>query len=39
MKPTRYEALRQAVGEVLEVTDEDWEQIDEQVENIRTRYP
>lgn len=37
MKPTAYEALRQAVDEELVILEEEWDSIDDRVEEIRSR--
>lgn len=37
MKPTRYDALRRAVDETLDVSEEQWDDIDERVKDIRSR--
>jgi hypothetical protein len=37
MKPTRYEALRQAVDETFDISPEQWDSIDQRVEDIRSR--
>ena len=37
MKPTRYEALRQAVDETFDITPDQWDSTDQRAEDIRSR--
>jgi hypothetical protein len=38
MKPTRYQALQQAVDETFDVSSEQWQEINQRVEEIREQY-
>lgn len=37
MKPSRYHALKRAVEEELSPSEEEWDEIDQRVEELRTR--